>query len=326
VRVLAILSVIILITIFWSCSEEVTPPPSVSHPAEWDQNHGQKVIADGTESCKTCHGQEFEGGTSNISCGDAGCHSNYPHPPAWTTPKDDNSHGVYIKNDNWRIENCQPCHGDDYRGGGSGESCYTCHTGSRGPESCNVCHGDAGVSDSEIYSWAPPRDVDDNLQTEYIGVGAHQVHLRNSTWTTAYEQNCSLCHVSLAGFDDPNHRNGIVNIDFGSEATNNGTVTPVWNSGNASCSDVYCHGNFIFRKEDSEEQYIYIEDEIAGLNPDMIWNNVGAGQDDCGTCHGLPPAGHMQLTNCSSCHSSVVNDQNEIIDKSKHINGQIDVY
>ncbi len=327
-RVLTILSTIFVVALFWSCAEEVTPPPSVSHPAEWNQKdaenfHGNKVLASGNASCQTCHGEDYSGGTSGVACHD--CHANYPHPPEWTTPKDDNSHSNFLKDNGWQIEGCQSCHGEDYKGGRSDESCYECHTGSKGPESCNVCHGESAVNDTELYSWAPPKDLEDNLLTSDIGVGAHQVHINDSTWTNAYVKDCNQCHIALTGFDDQRHRNGTVDMEFGDAATGGGKVNPVWNHGDASCSDVYCHGNFAFQKEDSENQWAYTGTEIVGLNPKMTWNQVGTGQADCATCHSLPPTGHLAVANCSGCHSSVVDADNNIIDKTKHINGMIDL-
>ena len=310
-RVLTILSIIFVAALFWSCAEEVTPPPSVSHPVEWNQTeadnfHGNKVLTVGNESCQTCHGEDYMGGSSGVACHD--CHANYPHPPEWTTPKDENSHSNFLKDIGWKIEECQSCHGDDYKGGRSGESCYDCHTGSKGPESCNVCHGESAVDDLELYSWAPPKDLEDNLLTTNIGVGAHQVHIKDSTWTTAYEKDCNQCHISLTGFEDPNHRNGNVDMEFGLVATDSGKVNPDWKQGEATCSDVYCHGNF-----------------ALGSNVNVVWNEVGSGHADCGTCHGLPPQpGHPNNENCHFCHSSVVDADKNIIDKTKHINGFTD--
>jgi len=310
-RAFTILSIIFTIAFLCSCAEEVTPPPSVSHPPEWNDTeavnfHGNKVLATGNESCTTCHGDDFQGGTSGAACHD--CHENYPHPPEWTTPKHEDSHSSFLKTIAWRIEECQTCHGDDYKGGRSGESCYDCHTGSQGPESCNVCHGEGAIDDSEEYSWAPPQDLADNVTTDNIGVGAHQNHLRDTTYTTAYTLDCDLCHREPTAFEDPRHRDGVIDIEFGAPATDNGDVTPVWNPGAATCSDSYCHGNF-----------------TLGENKTMVWNDVGFGQSDCGTCHGLPPQpGHPNNENCHFCHSSVVDADKNIIDKTKHINGQTD--
>jgi len=317
-RVLTILSIIFVAALFWSCAEEVTPPPSVSHPPEWNQEdavnfHGNKALVgvedddySGIETCATCHGVDYQGGSSGVSCYD--CHDNYPHPPEWTTPKHERSHSNYIKNITWQIEECQQCHGEDYKGGSSTKSCYDCHIGSQGPESCNVCHGEGAVSDSDTSVWAPPQDLADNVLPDNIGVGAHQNHLRDTTYTNAYKRDCSLCHREPNGFSDPKHRDGTVDMNFGDPATDGGNVNPDWDAGTATCSNVYCHGNF-----------------TLGQNANVVWNDVGSGQADCGTCHGLPPQpGHPNNENCHFCHSSVVDADKNIIDKTKHINGITD--
>jgi len=307
-RVITIPSIILAATLFWSCAEEVTPPPSVSHPPEWNQKdalnfHGNKVKVTGNESCKSCHGEKLSGGVSGVSCGSEDCHLNFPHPAGWDNPQDANSHHVYLKNVGWMIEECRSCHGDDYKGGWSLASCYKCHE--NGPEACNVCHGEGAMPVSVVSSWAPPQDLNDQVATENISVGAHQAHFKD-TYTTAYSRDCSLCHKVPQGFDDPDHRNGVVDMQWGDPATNAGEVSPVY--ANGTCSDVYCHGNF-----------------DRGRNPQLIWTEVGTGQSDCGSCHGIPPRrGHIQSDLCYGCHSEVVDAEKNIIGKNKHINGQTD--
>jgi predicted CxxxxCH...CXXCH cytochrome family protein len=283
----------------------------VSHPPEWNDTsaenfHGKKVLAAGNESCQGCHGVDYQGGNSGIACND--CHENYPHPPEWSAPGNDGSHSSYLKAANWQIEECQSCHGENYRGGSSGSSCYDCHTGSKGPESCNVCHGSSAVDDSELYSWAPPKDLANNVLTSNIGVGAHQTHLVDTNYTNAYTRDCDLCHRVPTSFDDPRHRDGIIDIEFNDIGTDEGELSPIWDAGAATCSDTYCHGNF-----------------ALGNNATVVWNQVNTGQSDCGTCHGMPPTnGHPNNPNCVFCHSSVVDSDNNIIDKTKHINGETD--
>jgi hypothetical protein len=51
--------------------------------------------------------------------------------------------------------------------------------------------------------------------------------------------------------------------------------------------------------------------------------------EKCGFCHGIPPTGHLDfgltIQSCVTCHSAVVDVDGNIIDKSKHINGQADL-
>ena len=111
------------------CSEDKNPLPSVSHPEKWNtvqsaDFHGGKVLSAGYETCKSCHGIDFKGGKSGVSCND--CHSTFPHPDEWNLIGNAGSHAAYLENmDN--IGNCKKCHGTDLRGGTSGVSCYGCH-------------------------------------------------------------------------------------------------------------------------------------------------------------------------------------------------------
>ena len=160
---------------------------SYPHQSGWlqqgnDQFHGQYLKAKdyALQGCQTCHGEDFMGEDTEISC--YTCHSNYPHANGWLVPSDDQFHGEYIQNANWSLDNCQSCHGEDYKGGSSGASCTTCHTEPNGPEACNVCHGSAANA-------APPQDLNDNTSTTAIGVGAHQLHY------VLFDGGCNVCHT-----------------------------------------------------------------------------------------------------------------------------------
>ncbi|GEM_PF-2744698 len=98
------------------------------HSDQWlDPNHhGRYVIAHGTNSCATqCHGTDFQGGLSRVSCNSSTCHTVYPHRAIanWAG----SAHGlmaVDLSNRN----GCKHCHGEDLLGGVSGISCKGCHT------------------------------------------------------------------------------------------------------------------------------------------------------------------------------------------------------
>ena len=179
--------------VYWGCSEDANPLPSTSHVEAWSDTesedfHGQKVSSAGYESCKSCHGSDFSGGKSHVSCYD--CHSNFPHPREWMAISNEQFHGNYIRLDGWSMDNCKNCHGGDYKGGTTGASCYNCHK--QGPDACNVCHG--GGSQNH-----PPEDLTKNIETSALGVGAHAEHM-GLTFI-----NCETCHKVPATFDDPDH-------------------------------------------------------------------------------------------------------------------------
>jgi len=62
---------------------------------------------------------------------------------------------------------------------------------------------------------------------------------------------------------------------------------------------------------------------MAGLNASPKWTDPASAK--CGSCHGLPPAGHRyhDLTVCSICHPAVIDENGNIIDKIKHVNGKV---
>ena len=311
---------IIIIFMFFSCSEKNSVLDVGTHPPEWlDQKsaefHGKSVLENGNEQCAGCHGQDFEGGPSGVSCYGPGCHISYPHPEGFNAISSPNFHGEFLKTQlNWNILQCKTCHGSNYAGGNTEVSCRECHTGANGPETCNTCHG------SDLNN-APPRDLNNNFSHDSLGVGAHQKHVRTTVITNVY--NCTACHVSVKNFDDPSHINNIPGAQmlFSNLATNNGSLNTAYDRSTGNCSNVYCHGYF---------EFTYDTLVIVGKQRTVSWTSVNTEQ--CRYCHGLPPKGHggqdifIDPRSCSICHLSVVNPDGTIKDKSKHINGKVDVF
>jgi predicted CxxxxCH...CXXCH cytochrome family protein len=291
--------------------------------------HGNYIIQDlsfDISSCATCHGNNYSGeGYEQKDC--RACHQDYPHPQGFTNTTSDNFHGIYLAETyNWVMDACQVCHGENYNGEGYSEkNCKSCHPGPNGPEACNTCHGSA-------QNDAPPKDLSGNTETTYIGVGAHQAHVIEGDLSLINEMECSSCHITPTDYKDPGHINdGTPNAEvvFSEFATDSNTVDAHWDHATGTCSNIYCHGAFEFDKASAPagHQFAYVDSIITGNNPDVVWTDVGSGQAACGTCHGLPPVGHpSDYTGCSNCHSSVVDASNNIIDKSKHINGKVNVF
>ena len=325
--------IIIIFTVIFifilACSEKKDIIEANTHPQNWtnsssEQFHGEAVVESGNESCKSCHGTDFMGGTSSISCYSTGCHAHYPHPGGFMEVSSDNFHGLYLKNNtNWNMDGCKGCHGSAYYGGSSGYSCRECHTGTNGPEECNTCHG------SSVNN-APPRDRHKNVLRSAVGVGLHQEHVAEVT--VAVNFACNVCHPNLTGFDDPNHIDdtSYAQIEFSSLVTQNGRLNPVWDRNSETCNSMYCHGSFIFRRSESQHQEAYRDSIITGRPYGQSWTPTTVVGRDCGYCHDLPPTGHVNdnytVTDCgnAACHSSVVDNNGEIKSLDKHINGQAD--
>jgi hypothetical protein len=130
-----------------------------------DVFHGQDVRAFGAIPCADCHGEDYEGDWTGVSC--FTCHAGGPsgHPSGYVTVGSPVFHGRNVEATG--PSPCQDCHGEDYRGDWTGVSCFTCHAGGpsghprgwlddsaptfhgdrvvqEGPEDCWRCHGDGG--------------------------------------------------------------------------------------------------------------------------------------------------------------------------------------
>lgn len=288
--------------------------------------HG-KFIADNfsgsMNSCAQCHGDSFQGGVASPTC--TNCHATIPvHVEGIVNPSSPNFHGKYIgANLAWDMRACGSCHSADYSGGIAAPSCLTCHTSTNGPEACNTCHGDF----NDPTKIAPPRALNGSTVTTYAGVGAHTSHL--FTNNLGSDVSCSTCHSYPQSVYANGHlgSDGKAEINFGNLATHNG-VSPTYSFSNNTCANTYCHGNFAFYRDSSNFAFAYTAATMEGSNFSPKWNQVDGSQAVCGSCHGLPPVGHIaaELNTCVNCHPGVVDGQGNIVDRTKHINGVKNVF
>jgi len=232
-----------------------------------------------------------------------------------------NFHGKLVMSFDWNMKTCQRCHSTDYSGGITDVNCNSCHTEQNGPEACNTCHGN--FNDPTMI--APPRDVNGNTSTSSLSVGAHTRHLyENELGSEIY---CSDCHKVPQNYMDAGHidSNLPAEVIFNGLAVDNIATNAAYDHSTGTCSNTYCHGNFEFLKDSSDYQFMYTADKMVGNNFSVIFNKVDDTQAECGSCHGLPPEGHIEstLSNCGSvgCHEGIVDASGKIIDQEKHING-----
>lgn len=234
-----------------------------------------------------------------------------------------NFHGNLVRRNGWSMDYCKQCHAANFSGGTAGQSCLQCHTGPRGPLSCNTCHGIF----SDPTKIAPPRGVNGDTASSYRGVGAHYAHLYGSTLGTA---RCSNCHIVPDSVYSPGHLDSGLpaEVNFDSLAKYNVASNAAYNPADSKCSNTYCHGNFAFTKANApaERKFAYISDQITGNNKTVQFTKVDGSEAACGSCHGLPPAGHLvvAVNQCVSCHPTVIDENGKIIDKTKHMNGKVD--
>lgn len=224
------------------------------------------------------------------------------HPDDWTVSNSSFYKGRVLWGNGWDFQHCQSCHGKDFAGGNVDKSCYSCHE--EGVEACYTCHGD--YTTKMPY---PPNSIFNQADSTLISVGAHKAHMESQIAVVT----CNQCHIVPQNYLDSGHLgdDNTAEITFGDLATDGGGLTPVWDRDSATCTSVYCHGAFTFGK-------------VMGNDTTTIWTLPGSVK--CGDCHDLPPEGHFGIgsNQCSSCHSSVVDANGNIIDKSKHVNGQKD--
>jgi predicted CxxxxCH...CXXCH cytochrome family protein len=169
-------------------------------------------------------------------------------------------------------------------------------------QACNACHGSA-------VNAAPPKDTSGSSDVTRRTVGAHQAHLLGSSNLTV-PVTCEACHQVPAATLDAGHVDATpAEVEFSGLATSDGAV-PAWDGLHATCSDVYCHGSTL----------------TGGYNKAPVWTRLDGSQDACGTCHGNPPpAPHPQSAQCGGCHTLTTNVDGTLKDKTRHIDGTVEV-
>lgn len=287
--------------------------------------HGRILTAQGFDQCRECHASDLSGGTAKVSCSTSNCHKGITvHTTGILDTASVNFHGNYIKEHIWDLSLCSQCHGETYSGGITSPSCNTCHIDTGGPEACNTCHGDFN-DPSKI---APPRALDGTTLVSSPKVGAHSIHL-----FTAYfgkVTSCGECHSVPSKLTSSGHidNDGKAEVQFLNSKTGIGSAASSYSYTTSKCTNTYCHGNFELSKSSSSYQFIYSSDKMSGLKKEMLWTNIDGTQTTCGSCHGLPPEGHVTyaINTCVVCHQGVVDSKGKITDASKHINGKVNVF
>lgn len=260
------------------------------------------------KDCWGCHKGDYSGTNTSPTC--LTCHAGLEVHKETDAPH----HNVYLAGAKWDFNQCTTCHGLDFAGktDRTAASCLTCHTNTGGPQACNTCHGDF----NDPTKIAPPRGLLNKADRNEFA-GAHTNHLYSATLSTNLE--CGECHVVPASVDAATHiDDGLrAEVNFGQIRAVAAAGDPVYNQSTLTCDNTYCHGNFEFGS-------------IKGNNFSPSW--TGTDQAKCGTCHGDAttgnplPTGHFPIggATCSQCHANVVDADNNIKDKTLHINGAKD--
>lgn len=99
-----------------------------NHTAAWITDHSATTEAAST-SCVECHGEDYAGGISGVSC--TSCHlggSFAAHPTDWKLPIA-LGHSTYVELNGAAGCSNIDCHGAALLGGTTGPSCDSCHIG-----------------------------------------------------------------------------------------------------------------------------------------------------------------------------------------------------
>ncbi|MBI2082165.1 MAG: Ig-like domain-containing protein [Deltaproteobacteria bacterium] len=148
-------------------------------------------------SCTRCH-LNFGAGPDGraTSCGSAACHPNYPHLRSpdvsedqdWVTGSSSARHGDRF---NASRVGCRSCHGDDYGGGISTISCYTCHPSYPHSSSTWWRGSGHGVSYSSRFTSATWGEADCGGCHDGSPTAFNETQTRATLVSRSY---CYMCH------------------------------------------------------------------------------------------------------------------------------------
>ncbi len=283
----------------------------VGHPAGWSDPTQHGVSAEQDFSvCKTCHGSDYQGGTTGTSC--YSCHNGpgLDHPAAAWVVAD---HKTSALADNTV---CQKCHGTDYLGGGTHVACKSCHMQDQtkvhllswypdvqrnhsayayanGTTSCSnvYCHGtnltgvsSSGPSCASCHSW--PINTSDCASchgtppsgTTFPNVaGSHAPHANVNSSVV-----CGTCHQG-AGSGTAYHFNNVVDVIL--DATYNAkSGTASYNASTYTCSNISCHGGS--RTQTSTQAGQNPPQSTPGSTPSWLTGTIDV-NSQCTACHVL---------------------------------------
>jgi len=282
--------------------------------------------------CAACHVLNRQYGNGPTACHD--CHVGASHATgsAWLDKDNSSYHGAVATAD---VTGCASCHGNDYRGGSSGVSCYTCHfgpSGSKGPDGSGWTHGQSGH-----VAWTANLDVCNSCHTtsRIYGNGptaCHDCHVGTNHATgqdwldassadfhgTAYQAAagaCAACHGS--DYQGGSSGVGCYSCHFGPDGNQvpqgsswtHGTTphdtlssslavcnschdqSRTFGTGPASCHD--CHVG-----ADHATGQTWLDPNSSSFHGDQAPLDI----DHCASCHGSDFLGGSAGVSCYACH------------------------
>ena len=194
----------------------------------------------------------------------------------------------------------------------AGCSSEACHTSRWSVYSFDTCHC---FEESDPFA-----NVAGETSPDILTVGAHTSHYTSARNLTS-NVTCASCHIVPDSVWAEGHidTSAYAEVNFGplGDVAAVGTATS-WDRDTGTCSNIYCHGAWAYERADSTGKF------VTGNNITMTWTKPVEGIL-CGTCHNLPPMGHIDISaiSCSTCHPATVapGDNSTIIGLDRHISG-----
>lgn len=276
------------------CHKLPPPPPHFQHLQIKDcyHCHTETMKSDGTFADKSKH---IDGKIETVTNICIACHGQPPDEP----------HPAR--------HDCSSCHPTVGPAGPDGNPVMTDpdhHNDGQGvklvppPQICTKCHGN-----DQTGNPAPPSDTQGNTDPSSPKVGAHQSHLDTNN-SVSSNVMCESCHRKYQTIFDSGHRDGVGTVLFnGGVGVSNGVVA-IYDPQLQSCS-VFCHG---------------VSLNAGGRLTLPVWTDTSGAPKQCDACHGKPPPlPHIQSEHCERCHDETAGPNLTIADKTKHVDGHVQV-
>ncbi|HIJ89185.1 MAG TPA: CxxxxCH/CxxCH domain-containing protein [Desulfuromonadales bacterium] len=295
--------VLLMFVTLWGCS--TANDQTVVLDAAGKHSDGWVVAASGgkhpamflsaPDTCKECHGTDYKGGVTAVSCFSSdrngiSCHPQGPsgHPAGWKLPT---AHGVHAKAAAVGADGmafCAHCHGADYRGAGAPQKdCLRCHTAAPHPD--KPWFGGTFTHKNTDTSNAPVCATCHTGRANLSAAGVTKLPVTAIIGTSGCFNN-TLCHGVMGHSSDPQPWGSAAN--HGARAA--ADPSSGGNNGLIACQQ--CHGtNF---SGGSSNKSCFVCHGVNAPHPQRTdWtlqsgtlSHVKAGEGNatvCATCHNL---------------------------------------
>lgn len=162
---------------------------SVGHPAGWAATGHQIAVkaaagaSTGMDSCRSCHGTDFKGGTTGVSC--MKCHTTSPHSKPWLTSTGATTY-KHSTVDTTNASACGSCHAK-----GAKLLTPTTPPADAGCFNSTLCHGSAA---GHVLPYPGSAHLGTTDVTSCLT--CHAQGSATSTYTAGTKPDCRSCHLN----------------------------------------------------------------------------------------------------------------------------------